>query len=304
MFDAGLQSSYKSYLGSRYGNVSGMLECACRAGPPMWCSGGRRLAADVLDARYHSRVQGGDGQPSARRRCVAAWLADPAQFRRGPPLDWPEAAAMVGNLDRRGASSPPLSSRDKHEQAALPRPRHRNLTGFAGEPVRATRLPTTTTTRIRTTTRTSTATITRIRTTTRLRSTESRRRHGPHRVRIPNWAAPVVLRPRTLVQVWEHTIDGYVSGGEDALVGMRRFAETGPVCLHSLDLSIGSPIATERPLHLQEVRAPSRRLVSTIGDHPLSVSHRRDAHPRLRLPVAGRGATRARYPQRRPRPAR
>ena len=75
-----------------------------------------------------------------------------------------------------------------------------------------------------------------------------------------------------LVQVWEHTIDGYVSGGEDALVGMRRFAETGPVCLHSLDLSIGSPIATERPLHLQEVRALIKAAgVDEIGDH-LSLS--------------------------------
>lgn len=45
----------------------------------------------------------------------AAWLADPAQFG-ADRLDWPEAAAMVGNLDRRGVIAAALSSRDKHEQ--------------------------------------------------------------------------------------------------------------------------------------------------------------------------------------------
>lgn len=39
MFDAGLQSSYKSYLGSRYGNVSGMLNSGC-ACPPMGAQAG------------------------------------------------------------------------------------------------------------------------------------------------------------------------------------------------------------------------------------------------------------------------
>ena len=43
-----------------------------------------------------------------------------------------------------------------------------------------------------------------------------------------------------LVEVWEHTVDHFVDGGEEAVRAMGVFADGAPLALHSLDLSVGS----------------------------------------------------------------
>lgn len=77
---------------------------------------------------------------------------------------------------------------------------------------------------------------------------------------------PHLIEHYDLVDVWEHTIDGFVSGAEHGLAAMARFADVTPVTLHSLDLSLGSPAALGRPLHLEEVRA----VVEAAGADELS----------------------------------
>jgi uncharacterized protein (UPF0276 family)/alpha-ketoglutarate-dependent taurine dioxygenase len=70
------------------------------------------------------------------------------------------------------------------------------------------------------------------------------------------------------IQVWEHTVDGFLHEEERAIDAMATFASQGPVTLHSLDLSVGSPQAQEDPERLKRIRALIEAAgASEISDH-------------------------------------
>lgn len=58
-----------------------------------------------------------------------------------------------------------------------------------------------------------------------------------------------------LVDIFEHSLDAFVSGGEDGLRTAATCAEMKPFSLHSIGLTLGSPDARSKPKHLEEIRA-------------------------------------------------
>jgi uncharacterized protein len=69
-----------------------------------------------------------------------------------------------------------------------------------------------------------------------------------------------------LVEVWEHTIDGFVHAGEEGHRSLRTFAETAPVVLHSLGLSVASMAARQSGAQVPRIRD----LIATAGADQLS----------------------------------
>jgi len=76
------------------------------------------------------------------------------------------------------------------------------------------------------------------------------------------WAHP------DLVDVFEYTLDSFVAAGDDGRRAAATCAGSGPLRLHSIDLSLGSPAARARPRHLEEIREIMRiTCVDEISDH-------------------------------------
>lgn len=70
-----------------------------------------------------------------------------------------------------------------------------------------------------------------------------------------------------LVEVWEHTVDDYLGDGP-SLRALAALADSGPVVLHSLGLSVGSAEATADAQILDALRAVVRAAHATeLSDH-------------------------------------
>lgn len=71
-----------------------------------------------------------------------------------------------------------------------------------------------------------------------------------------------------LVDILEHSLDGFVSAGKEGLRAAATCAAMGEFTLHSIDLSLGSPDARSRPEHLQEIREVMRVMeADELSDH-------------------------------------
>lgn len=71
-----------------------------------------------------------------------------------------------------------------------------------------------------------------------------------------------------LVDTFEYTLDGFVAAGAEGRRAAATCAATGPLSLHSIDLSLGSPAARARPKHLEEIReVMAVTEVDEISDH-------------------------------------
>ncbi len=57
-----------------------------------------------------------------------------------------------------------------------------------------------------------------------------------------------------LIDVFEQSLDGLISGGEDGLAAAETCAEMRDFTLHSIGLSLGSPAARSRPQQIAEAR--------------------------------------------------
>ena len=74
-------------------------------------------------------------------------------------------------------------------------------------------------------------------------------------------------RSLSAVEVWEHTVDNYLDD-ERGVAALGRFAGVGPVVLHSVDLSVGSPAARARPERIRSLRAVVEAAgVDELSDH-------------------------------------
>ena len=65
---------------------------------------------------------------------------------------------------------------------------------------------------------------------------------------------PVLWSHDDLVEVFEHSLDAFVSAGEDGLRAAATCAAMKPFTLHSVGLSLGSPDARLRPQRFEEIR--------------------------------------------------
>ena len=72
---------------------------------------------------------------------------------------------------------------------------------------------------------------------------------------------PVLWEHAELIDTLEHSLDAFVSAGEDGLRAAATCAAMGDFSLHSIDLTLGSPAARSRPKHLEEIR----RVIDVMG---------------------------------------
>jgi len=79
---------------------------------------------------------------------------------------------------------------------------------------------------------------------------------------------PHLWEHHDLVDTFEYSLDGFVAAGADGHRPAATCAATGPLSLHSIDLSLGSAAARARPKHLEEIREVMTITgVDEISDH-------------------------------------